>query len=85
MRVCGTLARIDGGLRVLEPKSATSRRTIPLSDPAAAVLARVHERTEVERPQAAQLWVDSGYVFVTDIGEPSDTRNALRALTVSVR
>jgi integrase len=81
VRVRGTLARIDGQLRVLEPKSAKSRRTIPLSDPAAAVLARLRERTEVERPQAVQLWVDSGHIFVTDIGEPSDPRNALRALT----
>jgi integrase len=51
VRVRGTLARIDGQLRVLEPKSAKSRRTIPLSDPAAAVLARLRERTEVERPR----------------------------------
>jgi len=85
VRVRGTLARIDGQLRVLEPKSAKSRRTIPLSDPAAAVLARLRERTEVERPQAAQLWVDSGHIFVADIGEPSDPRNALRALTVAAR
>ena len=85
MRVRGTLARIDGELRVLEPKSAMSRRTIPLSEPAVTVLARVRQRTELEQPRAAQLWVDSGHIFVTDIGEPSDPRNALRALTVAAR
>jgi len=85
VRVRGTLARINGELKVSEPKSAKSRRTIPLSNPAADVLARLHERTESERGQAAQLWVDSGHVFVTDIGEPCEPRNALRALTVAAR
>lgn len=85
VRVRGTLARIDGEVKVLEPKSAKSRRTISLSGPAAAVLTRVRQRTEIERHQAAQLWVDSGHIFVTDIGEPSDPRNALRALAVAAR
>ena len=80
-----TLARIDGELTVLEPKSAKSRRTIPLSDPAADALMRVRDRTTLERNQAAQLWVESNYVFVTDIGEPCDPRNALRALKATAR
>jgi integrase len=77
--------RIDGELTVLEPKSARSRRTIPLSEPAADVLTRVRDRTTLERSQAAQLWVDSNHVFVTDIGEPCDPRNALRALNAAAR
>jgi integrase len=85
VRVRGTLARVDGELTVLEPKSAKSRRTIPISAPALDVLLRARQRTEAEREQAAQLWVDSRYVFVTDIGEPCDPRNALRALTVAAR
>jgi integrase len=85
VRVRGTLARVNGHLAVLEPKSAKSRRTIPLSDTAADVLLRVQQRTKSEREQAAQLWVDSRHVFVTDIGEPCDPRNALRALTVASR
>ena len=85
VRIRGTLARIDGELTVLEPKSAKSRRTIPLSDPAIDVLTRVRDRTALERSQAAQLWVDSGHVFVTDVGEPCEPRNALRALTAAAR
>ena len=85
VRIRGTLARINGRLTVLEPKSAKSRRTIPLSEPAASILTRIHDRTVLERTQAAQLWVDSGHVFVTDIGEPCDPRNALRALTTAAR
>ena len=85
VRIRGTLARIDGELTVLEPKSARSRRTIPLSDPAADALMRVRDRTTLERNQAAQLWVESNHVFVTDIGEPCDPRNALRALKATAR
>jgi integrase len=85
MRVRGTLARVDGKLTVLEPKSAKSQRTIPLSAPTADVLLRARGRTEQDRERAAQLWVHSGYVFVTDIGEPCDPRNALRALTVAAQ
>ncbi len=85
VRVRGTLARVNGDLRLLEPKSAKSRRTIPLSGPAADVLIAVRERTEAERNRAAQLWVQSGHVFVTDIGEPCEPRNALRALSAACR
>jgi integrase len=85
VQVRGTLARVNGRLVVLDPKSAKSRRTIPLSEAAADVLQRVQQRTEGERERAAQLWVDSRHVFVTDIGEPCDPRNALRALTVASR
>jgi integrase len=80
LRVRGTLARIDGDLKVTDPKSDRSRRTIPLSAPAVAVLERVKERTKQDRRQARQLWQETGFVFVTDIGEPCDPRNALRAL-----
>lgn len=85
LRVRGTLARVEGELQVTDPKSAKSRRTVPISDAAATVLTRVKHRTAFERRRAAQLWVDSGFVFVTDVGEPCDPRNALRALKVAAR
>ena len=85
LRVRGTLARVDGELQVTDPKSTKSRRTIPLSEPATDVLTRVKHRTAFERRRAAQLWVDSGFVFVTDIGEPCDPRNALRALKAAAK
>jgi site-specific recombinase XerD len=51
-----------------------------MSVPAVDVMTRVQQRTSTERPTARQLWVDSGFVFVTDVGEPCDPRIALRAL-----
>lgn len=51
-----------------------------MSDPAMKVLSRVQQRTATEGDMAHQLWIDSKFVFVTEIGEPCDSRNALRAL-----
>jgi integrase len=85
MRVRGTLSRLDGSLTVTDPKSARSRRTIPISAHVADVLTRLRRRTAAERLQAGQLWRDTGFVFVTDVGEPCDPRNALRALKVAAK
>lgn len=85
IRVRGTLTRIDGDLRVLPPKSIKSRRTIPLSAQANNGLLRIWKRTRAERTQAAELWVPSNHVFVTEFGEACDPRNALRALSVAAR
>ena len=80
LRVRGTLTRVDGDLAITAPKSAKSRRTIPLSAPAIAVLETVRARTKRDRQEARQLWRETGYVFVTDVKQPCDPRNALRAL-----
>ncbi|GAA2122713.1 tyrosine-type recombinase/integrase [Nocardioides bigeumensis] len=58
---------------------------MPLSELAVALLRQVRQRTAFERRQAMDLWVETGFVFVTDIGEPIDPRNALRALEVARR
>ena len=79
-RVKGTLVRQSGELTVTSPKSEKSKRTVPLSAPAVEVLRAVKKRTAEDRLRAANKWHDSGYVFVTEFGEPCDPRNALRAL-----
>jgi len=42
LRVRGTLSRIDGELTITEPKTAKSRRFVPISEPAERLLRRVH-------------------------------------------
>ena len=49
LRVRGTLTRLEGELRVTDPKSSKSRRTIPLAEPALAVLRGVRDRRAAER------------------------------------
>lgn len=74
-----TLARVDGKLTLLEPKTERSRRTIVL--PAVVVEAlRTHRtRHKMERLVAGSRWVDSGHVFTTTIGTPIEAGAVTRA------
>ncbi len=83
LRVRGTLARVDGALVVSEPKTAKSRRTLPLSAGVISML-RAHRKAQVaERLRAGNVWTDTGHVFTTDSGLPMDPRNMLRALSTA--
>lgn len=83
--VRGTLSRLDGVLQVTSPKTKQSRgRVIPLTPDAANVLLQLRQRTRTERLAAGSKWVDSGFVFTTELGEPCDPRNALRAVKAAV-
>lgn len=84
-RVRGTLARVGADLVVTAPKSAKSARTIPLGPAAVDELRALKVRQAAERLKAGSAWTDSGYVFTTELGEPCDPRNALRALTVAAK
>ncbi len=79
LRVRGTLARIGGALVVTEPKTAKSKRVLPLSPPAERLLRDVQDLQATERKLAGSAWHETGYVFTTETGEPCDPRNALRA------
>jgi integrase len=83
IRVRGTLARIDGELVVSTPKSAKSRRTIPMTLLAEKALKAAKSRQRTERLRAGSKWAATGYVFTTELGEASDPRNALRALNAA--
>jgi integrase len=83
LRVRGTLSRIDGALVVTEPKTAKSKRFVPISSPAEALLRAVRAAQEAERHQAGSAWHETGFVFTTEFGEPCDPRNAFRALRVA--
>jgi integrase len=76
LRVRGTLARIDGALVVTEPRTAESKRVLPLSDPAERLLRGVQDVQATERERAGSAWRETGYVFTTETGEPCDPRNA---------
>jgi integrase len=80
LRVRGTLSRIDGRLVVTEPKTAKSKRFVPLSEPARRLLQDVQNAQAQERRAAGSAWHATGYVFTTEFGEPCDPRNAFRAL-----
>lgn len=53
-----------------EPKTASSRRTIPLAPDAVAALRRHRTRTTAERLAAGPAYADTGVVFVDALGAP---------------
>ncbi|RBY78777.1 hypothetical protein DQ238_12010 [Geodermatophilus sp. TF02-6] len=56
LRVRGTLSRIGGHLVVTEPKTAKSRRFVPLSQPADRLLRDVRATQAEERARAGAAW-----------------------------
>jgi integrase len=85
LRVRGTLARVAGELVVTETKTPRSRRVIPLSPAAERLLRDVRANQRVERLRAGSMWQPTPYVFTTELGEPCDPRNALRALKAAAK
>lgn len=78
--VCRTLQRVGGELVWGEPKSARSRRTVPVPAPALEAL-REHRRRQLEERLAlGEAWADPGLVFATSIGTPLDPRGVGRLL-----
>ena len=70
---------VDGRLQLVEPKSATSRRTIALPQIAAVTL-RAHRTAQLqERLLAGERWQESGLVFTTRLGKPLIARNVFRS------
>ena len=70
----------DRELVVTSTKTAKSRREVPITDRAAAILQRLQARQAADRDRAGSQWNETGYVLTTAFGEPCDPRNALRAL-----
>jgi integrase len=85
LHVRETVQRIDGKLSTGPVKTDRSRRTIPLS-PAAVALLRRHRVTQLEeRMRAANQWADTGLVFTTELGSVVDPRNLLRVVEVAAK
>ncbi|RJX23248.1 MAG: site-specific integrase [Ammonifex sp.] len=64
-----------------EPKTAKSRRTVPLTQLAAQVLKTHKARQAQERLFFGQAYQDNGLVFATEDGRPIDPRNFTRRYT----
>lgn len=87
LRVHRTVQRLGAGegLVIGAPKTARSRRTIPLPDVCVAAL-RAHRATQAgERAAAGDKWVDLGLVFSTAKGTVIEPRNLNRLFDVKVK
>jgi integrase len=72
------LQRIDGELRLVEPKSQQAKRTITLPEVALMALRAQRAQQNRERLAAGAEWQDSGFVFSTSVGTPLDGPNVTR-------
>lgn len=67
-----------GGWRLAEPKTATSRRTVPLPLPELVILRRHRASQGRAQLAAGERWHDEGLVFTTAAGGPLDPTRMLR-------
>ena len=80
LRVQRSLGRVKGqGLVSLRPKTDAGRRTLALGLPLVSALKAHRNRQLEERMQAGPAWQDTGYVFTTEIGTPTDPDALTRA------
>lgn len=62
------------------PKTASSRRTIPLLPEIVKMLDEHHRTQILKRLKAGQLWENNDLIFCTDFGKPIEPRNLRRVL-----
>jgi integrase len=61
------------GLVFVEPKSARSRRTVPIPRETLEVLEEQRRSNDRDRRKAGELWQENEMVFPTPVGRPRDT------------
>ncbi len=74
LRVAAAMQRIGGQFELVEPKSATSRRSVPVATPLVSIL-RERRKAQLEAQlRAGPAWVESipGLIFTTALGRPVD-------------
>lgn len=79
LRVNHALQRYGGALHLVPPKTAKSRRSVPILALAVAALRELRSRQRDERLRAGSLWHETGLVFTTRRGTPIEPRNATRS------
>ena len=81
LHVRATLARTNLGLNVTPPKTDSAHRQVPLTDAMVDVLKFHRIAHDQEKAAGGNKYIDKGFVFATETGEPVDPRNLFRALT----
>ncbi len=80
LRIAVNLQRINGMLLLVQPKTAKSRRILPLPPSLQQALRQHQQRQVQERIGAGPGWNEHGLVFCTSTGRPIAPRNLLTAL-----
>jgi len=78
LRVRRALQRANGKLRIVEPKTSTSRRAVVLPRLAVRHLREHRKRQNARRLALGEAWREHGLVFASTIGTPIEPRNINR-------
>ena len=84
LRVRHTLARVDGKLELLQPKTDRSRRSVSLPEVVVTALRAHRTRQRMERLVAGSRWQDTGHVFATTIGTPIEAARVTRSFALAL-
>jgi len=79
LHVRHSLARVEGKLELLEPKTDRSRRTVVLPEVVITALRAHRTRQRMDRLLAGSRWMDTGHVFATTVGTPLDAASVTRS------
>jgi len=79
VRVRGSLQRIDKKLKLVEPKTEKSKRTLPIPDSLVFSLRARRTKQLEEKLLAGAEWQENGLVFTTSRGTPLSARNVIRS------
>ncbi|WP_256462147.1 tyrosine-type recombinase/integrase [Mycolicibacterium sp. YH-1] len=60
LKVAATIARVNHALTITEPKTARSRRAVPIPPAVVAMLRKHRTEQKAERLRAGNQWTDSG-------------------------
>lgn len=78
LQVRASLQRAAEGFEFGEPKTASSRRGVALTQAATTALRRHRAAQASERLRVGAAWADLGLVFANEVGGALDPRNVLR-------
>lgn len=70
--------RSGEGLQLVAPKTAKSKRTVPLAQSIVSALKLRREEQDADRVAAGEFWEEWGLVFTTTVGTPFSPRNDYR-------
>ena len=86
LHVTQSLQRIGGEYRLVEVKSSTSRRTIPLTGTASTALQEERDAQADARASAGRRWLEPlpGLVFTTRLGRPRNGTAITHSLEASL-
>ena len=73
------------GIAFVEPKSARSRRTLPLPPETLIALEMHREIQDRDRSKARDLWTETGLIFTTPTGGPRNPHNLIEPFGIALK